>query len=189
MSSFSHLWTCWRILQQQKKKKCWRRTKVSFEVLSKYKSVYESLTRILIIVSLSLSLSLSITTHSVIANYQMTVSRFSATFFHWMIRGGSNPWQKPETHRYSHGQKPISNLMSVTPPKPVGGPPFREPPPWNPLRQSKQPVSFFWFYQSQPRNPQTVSVPKTHRPRRQAFICQFGCLWCSAQVSEVRDWV
>ena len=43
----------------KKKKICWRRTKVSFEVLSKYKSVYESLTRILIIVSLSLSLSLS----------------------------------------------------------------------------------------------------------------------------------
>ena len=44
----------------KKKKICWRRTKVSFEVLSKYKSVYESLTRILIILSLSLSLSLSL---------------------------------------------------------------------------------------------------------------------------------
>ena len=39
---------------KKKRKICWRITKVSFEVLSKYKSVYESLTRILIIVSLSL---------------------------------------------------------------------------------------------------------------------------------------
>ena len=50
--------------QKKKKKICWRRTKVNFEVLSKYKSVYESLTRILIILSLS---------HCVIANYRGNV--------------------------------------------------------------------------------------------------------------------
>ena len=38
-----------------------------------------------------------------------------SNFFHWMIRGGSNPCQKPETHCNSHGQKPISNLMSRHP--------------------------------------------------------------------------
>ena len=40
---------------------------------------------------------------------------FTINFLHWMIRGGSNPWQKPETHRNSHGQKAISNLMSRHP--------------------------------------------------------------------------
>ena len=29
---------------------------------------------------------------------------------------------------------------------------------------------FFWFYQSQPRNPQTVLVPKTHRPPSSFYL-------------------
>ena len=67
--------------------------------------------------SLSLSLSLSLTTHSVIANYQMTVSQFSATFSTgWLEEVLTCAWNPSELH----GQKPISNLMSVTPSKPVG---------------------------------------------------------------------
>ena len=87
--------------------------------------------------TLSLSLSLS---HCVIANYQMTVSQFSATFSTgWLEEVLTCAWNPSELH----GQKPISNLTLVTPPKPIGGPPFQEPPPWNPLCQSKQPQSLF----------------------------------------------
>ena len=121
-----------------------------------------------------------------VPNYQMTVSQFSATFSTgWseeVLTCAWNPSElpRPETHikpdvshaTQAHWRTSISGATTVKPTASV----------------QTATVSFFWFYQSQSRNPQTVSVPKTHRPRRQVFICQFGCLSCSAQVSGVRDW-